>query len=126
MQHGSYSGAIRFGHAVVRRHVTSGVRRLAPLLALMFQPNTLWLHGIPEFCLQDQQTADLLSPGGETYVQVACIQLYLLLQLCEQLVVEGLELQDREKGRVQRGRMTCGASLVWSQFNVTILCCHID
>lgn len=50
------------------------------------------------------QLRAVITEGG-SYVQVACIQLHLLLQLREQLVVEGLELQDREKGRVQRGQM---------------------
>lgn len=72
-------------------------------------------HVVPDSSLWDQRTAgfDRLSLRGESYVQVACIQLHLLLQLCEQLVVEGLELQDREKGPVQRGQMD-----TWCQFGL--------
>lgn len=33
----------------------------------------------------------------DSYIQVASIQLNLLLQLCEQLIVEGLQLQDTQK-----------------------------
>lgn len=38
-----------------------------------------------------------MQPAGGTHVQVARVQLHLLLQLGQQLVVEGLELRDATK-----------------------------
>lgn len=40
-------------------------------------------------------------PRAGTYTQVPGVQLHLLLQLCEQLCVEGLELQVGEKTQLK-------------------------
>lgn len=42
-----------------------------------------------------------LRPGAGTYTQVPGVQLHLLLQLCEQLCVERLQLQAGEKTQLK-------------------------